>query len=813
MTKTSNKDSQNVPAGTNATFDYSVTATQTGITDSNWKVTGKITVSNPNDWQAIVANVTDAVDNGGACTMSIGGTPTNGQNIEIPKSGSVVIDYICTWTSAPASYSGTNTATATWNQQTYGTATGSANGTAKFTLTQVGSKNKTVDVYDNKVSLTTPVKLGTLTGTNGEPWASDTFTYSLDLAGVSGVCTDYTNTATLKVGETTVDSAGKTVTVCGAADLTVSKTANTAFVRTYSWTIDKSVDPTSVGQFAGDSTDLNYTVGVKKNTVDSAWVVSGQITVTNSNQFQAVTVTVTDAVNNGGVCSVPGGTNVTVPAATSAGPGTKTLAYTCTYASAPNPSSGMNTATATWDKELAHTPTGSASGTAAADFGKATITENGDKSVNVTDSNGETWGPVSDSTTWKYKDAAVCSNDPASYKDGHYSATLQNTATIDQTGTSANTSVTVDCYAPVVSGQGTADYTRTWNWNITKTADQTTMTLPFWQPGTINYTVNVTATPNDSDLTVNGTLTIKNPNPNAPMTATIAGNVNGVAATFSPTASCTISGGQVTIPAGGTATCNYTAALGSSFPPAGGSATAAATVTVGGVAFGASTTVAIGDPSTITDETINVTDTLAGSLGTVSAAGASSAGNTKTWNYPITVGPFPSNTNKVIDNTATYTTTDTGKTGDAKWSVTVKVIRQAICDCTQNSSYWVNMADKGGRRGYDATWDLVGPRGADTTFFKSPYSFRMVLMLVPRGNDAAYYNLAQQYVVADLNLLHGASAPQEVVDAMYGAKAIFDTYTPAQVAAMNSTQKAQLASWTNTLSRFNTGAIGPGRCR
>ena len=53
--------------------------------------------------------------------------------------------------------------------------------------------------------------------------------------------------------------------------------------------------------------------------------------------------------------------------------------------------------------------------------------------------------------------------------------------------------------------------------------------------------------------------------------------------------------------------------------------------------------------------------------------------------------------------------------------------------------------------------------------------------------------------VADLNLLHGASAPQEVVDAMYGAKAIFDTYTPAQVAAMNSTQKAQLASWTNTL--------------
>ena len=103
-------------------------------------------------------------------------------------------------------------------------------------MSQSGSKNKTVDVYDNKVSLNPAVKLGSVTGTDAATWASQTFTYSLGLAGVSGVCTNYTNTATLKVGETTVDSAGKTVTVCGAADLTVSKTANTAFVRTYSWT-------------------------------------------------------------------------------------------------------------------------------------------------------------------------------------------------------------------------------------------------------------------------------------------------------------------------------------------------------------------------------------------------------------------------------------------------------------------------------------------------------------------------------------------------------------------------------------------------
>src|SRR5260370_25363239 len=51
--------------------------------------------------------------------------------------------------------------------------------------------------------------------------------------------------------------------------------------------------------------------------------------------------------------------SVSVPAG-----GSASLPYTCTYASAPNPSSGTNTATAAWNKSAFFTPDGSAQGTA-----------------------------------------------------------------------------------------------------------------------------------------------------------------------------------------------------------------------------------------------------------------------------------------------------------------------------------------------------------------------------------------------------------------------------------------------------------------
>ena len=58
-------------------------------------------------------------------------------------------------------------------------------------------------------------------------------------------------------------------------------TATPSFTRTYNWSIEKAVDKTLVQQVGGTAT-FNYTVNASQTGfTDSAWVVSGKITITN----------------------------------------------------------------------------------------------------------------------------------------------------------------------------------------------------------------------------------------------------------------------------------------------------------------------------------------------------------------------------------------------------------------------------------------------------------------------------------------------------------------------------------------------------
>src|SRR5207249_389965 len=135
-----------------------------------------------------------------------------------------------------------------------------------------------------------------------------TFTYSNTVNAPSGTCTTVPNTATFTTNDTvTTGSASKSVKVCGGADLTVSKTASPTYKRTYNWSIGKAVDKTLVEQSGGTYT-FNYTVNVNQTGfTNSEWVVAGNITVTNPNDWEAITANVTDAVSNGGSCTVTGG--------------------------------------------------------------------------------------------------------------------------------------------------------------------------------------------------------------------------------------------------------------------------------------------------------------------------------------------------------------------------------------------------------------------------------------------------------------------------------------------------------------------------
>lgn len=105
--------------GQSGDVDYTVTVDASSA-DSDWAVSGQITVENPN---AVPFDVTvaDEVDNGGTCSIEGSDTAT------VPAkagsvNGSVQFDYSCDYpTSGPTSDSGTNTATATvtLDQQDY----------------------------------------------------------------------------------------------------------------------------------------------------------------------------------------------------------------------------------------------------------------------------------------------------------------------------------------------------------------------------------------------------------------------------------------------------------------------------------------------------------------------------------------------------------------------------------------------------------------------------------------------------------------------------------------------------------------------
>jgi hypothetical protein len=167
-------------------------------------------------------------------------------------------------------------------------------------------------------------------------------------------------------------------------DLTVTKTATPSFTRTYNWTLTKSlVSPTgNPVEESGSSVTITYSVVASETGfVDSAWSVAGSITVSNPNAFDVTGVTVADAVNDGGNCSVTDvktGLNETVPAN-----GTLIVPYTCSYGSAPAPpnTGDLNTATASWTGF--GTPHSSAQGTASYAFTTPTTSVN--KSVTITD--------------------------------------------------------------------------------------------------------------------------------------------------------------------------------------------------------------------------------------------------------------------------------------------------------------------------------------------------------------------------------------------------------------------------------------------
>ena len=222
--------------------------------------------------------------------------------------------------------------------------------------------------------------------------------------------------------------------------VTVIKTATPN--KLFTWGISKSVDKTEIDTTPGSGATFNYTVSVTHD-AGAGSLLTGTITLINGDgSSPSITLDVIDAVNNGGICTIKDPNsglfvsqvmNLVLDAFTEA-----SLPYQCSYASAPSPSAGTNTVTAT----NASNPSIQYVGTATFDFSKTTAI--GDGSVTVTDSIAGALGTVSntDPSPKTFTYPHTFTGDPVGTCTTHNntaSATTNTTATT----TSASQSVKV----------------------------------------------------------------------------------------------------------------------------------------------------------------------------------------------------------------------------------------------------------------------------------------------------------------------------------------------------------------------------------
>lgn len=162
-------------------------------------------------------------------------------------------------------------------------------------------------------------------------------------------------------------------TVCIVTPLQLSKTANTSFTRTWTWSIDKSADVSSITLEKGLPYLVNYMVTASAQSQDSNWNVSGNINITNPVGNPTINVSVTDNLATDGSVSVTCPTN-TIPAGQS---------VICTYSqNLPGADNQLNTANVSVDGISIL----NGSATANVDFSNATISSIDDNAT-VTDTN------------------------------------------------------------------------------------------------------------------------------------------------------------------------------------------------------------------------------------------------------------------------------------------------------------------------------------------------------------------------------------------------------------------------------------------
>jgi hypothetical protein len=199
--------------GGSATFNYTVTVTPDGGKIGDVKVTGTITVTNPNNVSlgnpspVTIDGISDQLSDGTVCTVTNGGS-------QILTATTTNFSYSCGLGGLPSG-SLTNTVTVTWSDQDLSNGTHLSAGSAPFTTqSSIVFAETKVDDCVNVADPNAPA--GTFSQTCAPNTGTFTYSHSFDVPATD--CKSYDNTATFTTNTTsTQKSASKTVTVCGPA--------------------------------------------------------------------------------------------------------------------------------------------------------------------------------------------------------------------------------------------------------------------------------------------------------------------------------------------------------------------------------------------------------------------------------------------------------------------------------------------------------------------------------------------------------------------------------------------------------------------
>ena len=305
---------------------------------------------------------------------------------------------------------------------------------------------------------------------------------------------NYSPEATSGTGLTTPNSRQDIshISFCYDVELVVSKTASTTFTRDFDWTLAKSVDNAAVTVPDAGSATVNYSVAVTKDAgTDSAWAVSGSITVTNPHPSKTASgISVSDQMSDHGAVPVSCPSTALAPLAS----------MTCSYGSVSLASGAARTNTAA----AASTSFGFAKGAGSADVTFVTPTTVLDNAVSISDTfPGAALANFSlaASRTFTYARTLSASNFTAC----GVATTVDNTATLatdDGATVSSSASVvaTLTCPPPPPVATGCTLTQGYWGTHSSKGPakyDATWASLehaPFYQSGTTYYGVLQLAT-------------------------------------------------------------------------------------------------------------------------------------------------------------------------------------------------------------------------------------------------------------------------------------------------------------------------------